>query len=459
MNSFDVFDTLIARRTLTTHYVWEQLEKEFNILGFAKQRPVPDDGSKSFLEIYQALVNNGFIPSDLMKPIMDREVELEIEHSYPIQENMDRVADGDLLISDMYLPGSIILQMVRAAGLNRQVTIYQSNADKGKGIVWKKLLPNPPNLHLGDNEHTDLNQPRTYGISAELCNQHIPSQVEKFLLNNDLRNLGFLVREVRLRNSIDSYKEYFNLSCQVNLPLIFIMLEQLHRKHKDRPIVFLGRDCQLMWRIYNSYYGTAYYLPFSRKVAYNQPELAAKYLKLHVPTNGVLVDISSTGETWTFMSNYGDFDIQAVIYSDDVSRPYLPNTFSYLTKNSECGQTNLVLEIMNCGDHGHLDSLTDLGENLIKTNFANTELPFEIIQAVHTPMYDAAELSQYYKVAIREELNRKSDEALKTMFATFSSTICAQQNLLTTLKEFHKSETIYHEEILTIRKNLRTINQ
>lgn len=458
MNSFDVFDTLIARRTLTTHYVWQQLEQEFNIPAFASQRPIPDDGTKTFLEVYQALVSSGVISADLLKPLMDRELALEIAHSYPIQENMDRVNDGDMLISDMYLPASAILQMVRAAGLNRQVTIYQSNADKGKGIVWQKLAQNPPDLHLGDNEQTDFKQPISCGINAELCNQSNPSQVEKFLFNNDFNNLGFLIREVRLRNNFVNFKNYFELSCQVNLPLIFVILEQLHRKHKDRPIVFLGRDCQLMWRIYNSYYGTAYYLPFSRKIAYNQPELAAKYLKLHTPTNGILVDISSTGETWTFMSKYGNFDVQTVIYSDDVNRPYLPNNFSYLTKNSECGQTNLVLEIMNCGDHGHLDSLDELGENLVKANFADTDLPFEIIEAVHTPIYDTEELSQFYRAAIREELNKKSDEMLRTMFVTLSSTICAQQTLLTDLKEFHTSETKYHEEILEIRKNLRTPN-
>ncbi len=458
MNSFDVFDTLIARRTITTHHVWNVMAREFDLPNFASQRPAPDDGTKSFLEIYQALVSNGSIPAELMKPLMDREIALEIEHSYPIQENMDRVSDGDILISDMYLPGSVILQMVRAAGLNRQVTIYQSNADKGKGIVWQKLALNPPKLHLGDNEHTDLQQPISYGINAELCSQSKPSQAEEFFLNNDFGNLGFLVREIRLRNSSVEAKNYFDLSCQVNLPLIFVMLEQLHRKHKDRPIVFLGRDCQLMWRIYNSYYGTAYYLPFSRKVAYNQPELAARYLKLHTPDNGILVDISSTGETWTFMSNYGDFDFQTVIYSDDIERPYLPSTFSYLTKNSDCGQTNLVLEIMNCGDHGHLDSLTELGDKLVRANFADTELPFEIIEAVHSPIYDAEELSQIYRAAIRDELNRKSDEQIREMFVVLSSTICAQQILLTNLKEFHNSETKYHEEILEIRKNLRTTN-
>jgi hypothetical protein len=453
MNSFDVFDTLIARRTVTTHYVWQQLEKEFNIPAFASQRPIPDDGTKTFLEVYQALVSSGVISAELLKPLMDRELALEIEHSYPIQENMDRVNDGDMLISDMYLPAPAILQMVRAAGLNRQVTIYQSNADKGKGIVWKELMSSPPALHLGDNYVTDLQQPQEHDIRAELYTGSMPNDLEK-----SLETLGLLTREIRLRNNVTAHKDYFELACQINLPLIFVMAEQIHRKFADRPIVFLGRDCQLLWRIFNAYYRTAFYLPFSRKVAYTQPELAAEYIKSHSPDNAVLIDISSTGETWTHMAKYGNFDMLSMIYSDSEPRPYLPNTFSYLTTNSVCGQTNLVLEIMNCGDHGYLDSLEKLGRNLIKANFANTELPEEIIAATHFPVYDAVDLARFYKVGIRNQLSIMTDQNLASWFNQLSTIICSQIDMLTNLEEFHKKETGYHEQIIAIRKQIKNEN-
>lgn len=453
MNSFDVFDTLIARRTVTTHWVWEQLEKEFGIPGFASQRPIPDDGTKTFLEVYQTLVANGVISADLLQPLMDREVELEIEHSYPIQENMDRVADGDMLISDMYLPGATILQMVRAAGLNRQVTIYQSNADKGKGIVWKELMQNPPALHLGDNHLTDYQQPLAHGIRAELYPGTQLNELEK-----SLQVIGLLTREIRLRNNVTDFKEYFDLACSVNLPLIFVMAEQIHRRAGNRPIVFLGRDCQLLWRVFNAYYRTAHYLPFSRKVAYNQPELAAEYLKGHSLSNSIFVDISSTGETWTHMSKFGNFDMLSVIYSDSEDRPYLPASFSYITKNSVCGQTNLVLEIMNCGDHGHLDSLEKLGNRLIKANFAETELPEGVIAATHYPVYDAVDLAKFYKVQIRQLLNNLTDQNLAAWFNQLSATICSQMGMLTNLEEFHEKETVYHEEIISIRKKIKNEN-
>ena len=456
MNSFDVFDTLIARRSITTHEVWKRMAIEFNIPDFDQVRPLPDDGSLSFDGIYEQLITRGYITSDIKDALMKREIELEIENSFGIQENLDRVEDGDLLISDMYLPAAVILQMVRDAGLNKQVTIYQSNADKGNGKVWRELNFKPI-IHLGDNPHTDYNQPRAHGFNAELYKGSEFTEVEEYLSKNKFQQIARLCREIRLTNSpvTPPTTGYFRLSSQINLPLLFVIIEQLKRSIGERPIVFLGRDCQLMWRLYNGYFGTAYYLPFSRKVAYTQSTLAAEYLKKHSPENSVIVDISSTGETWTHMAKYGRFNVKSVIYSDSEERNYLPDTFSYITKNSICGQTNLVLEIMNCGDHGHLDSLGQLGNGFISAVFAEPELSFEMIQSIHTPVYDAVDLTSFYKESIVEELKAKTDEELASMFNMLSSTISKQTIMLNSLPEFTKKEDTYHRQILEIRKQFK----
>lgn len=449
MNTFDVFDTLLARRSITTHEVWDRMAKEFNLPEFGRLRPIPDDGSLSFDGIYNALVNNGSIPSGMKSILMKREIELEIENSFGIQENLDRVQDGDILISDMYLPASVILQMVRAAGLNRQVTIYQSNADKGNGRVWRELKLKPT-IHLGDNIHTDFNIPKNHGFNVELYTGSEFTTAERYLSDNKFNKIARLCREIRLTNIITT--DYFKLANQLNLPLLFVTIEQLRRSIGDRPIVFLGRDCQLMWRLYNAYFGTAFYLPFSRKVAYNHSDVAAQYLRSHSPENGVFVDISSTGETWTHMSKFGRFDVKSVIYSDSEDRDYLPNTFSYITTNSVCGQTNIILEIMNCGDHGHLNSLTPIGNGFISAEFAEPELPFEVVEHIHTPIYDAVDLVQFYKDSILTELAAVTDEELCKMFNVLSSSICSHTGILSLLPLFTKREDEYHEQILKIRK-------
>lgn len=453
MNSFDVFDTLIARRFYTTNSVWKQIGVEYNLKNFEIDRPKPDDGTRTFQEIYNELVRLHLIPSELKNLLMDREVELEIDNSFGIIENLDKVQEGDLLISDMYLPAHVILQMVRAAGLNKQVTIHQSNRDKGTGRIWNILSSNPPDLHLGDNLQTDVIMPTHYGIRTQHYKDSNYTSNENFLMQNNLYNIAHLVREIRLSNNIYNSKEYFQLANQFNLPLIFVMLEQINRSIQT-PITFLGRDCQSMHKIFNAYFRTAYYLPFSRKVAYLQPEISAIYLNTMKTDDMYFVDISSTGETWNHMAKFGCYNVKSIIYGDAVNRPYLPNTFSYITKNSQCGDTNLMLEILNCADHGVLDNLQLVGNNNVLTTFGERELPDEIIIAVQTPIYDAVNLCDYYRVLVKNELHSLSDDQLAALFRYFTRQICKEINLSLSIPNFHNVETEYHQQIISLRKQI-----
>ena len=65
MNSFDVFDTLIARRFYDSKSIWFQIGKEYGIDNFENFRPIPDDGSKTFEQIYNELVNKGYISENI----------------------------------------------------------------------------------------------------------------------------------------------------------------------------------------------------------------------------------------------------------------------------------------------------------------------------------------------------------------------------------------------------------
>ena len=103
MNSFDVFDTLLARRYFTSDPIWHHLSAEFNLPDFVQQRKAADTGGRSYEQIYDYLVDTNAIAADQRNVIATRELELEIETSFPIQKNIDRVKDGDILISDMYL--------------------------------------------------------------------------------------------------------------------------------------------------------------------------------------------------------------------------------------------------------------------------------------------------------------------------------------------------------------------
>jgi len=449
MNTFDVFDTLLARRHITSDPIWHQMEREYNIPGFVDARKSADTGTRGLREIYSKLVDNGIVPATLMDEFVRREIELEISVCFPVQQNIDRVQHGDVLISDMYLPGSAIMQLVRSVGMNRQVTLYQSNGDKSNGTIWPRLLKTQSGTHLGDNRHSDFNVPRQFNVDAEWYAGTGLNTVEQNTFDQGFANVALLCREIRLRNN-PADPTYFNLACDVNLPALFMLAELVHRTAGSRDIVFLGRDCQLLYKLYTAYYGTAYYLPFSRKVAFDQPADAVNYLQTHSPHMPLYVDISSTGGTWAQLAPYANLDVLVAIYSDMAyytpERPVPPDSFTYLTTNTQIGQTNLLIEMFNCGDHGHLKKINIIDRNLMQAEFAEPELPKSLVYAVHTPINQAVELSSIYADAIREELSAQTGDSLKTVFGQLAMMLCNQVGLLADSRKFLEQETKYLEQ-------------
>jgi predicted HAD superfamily hydrolase len=124
IKSFDVFDTLIARRFINNDQILENIEQTLRIPNFVKFRKLADTGKRSIVDIYNFLVQSRVLTQTVADAAMELEYSLEILHTFPIAENIKKVNHGDLLISDMYLSAPMILEMVRNAGLDKQVTIY-----------------------------------------------------------------------------------------------------------------------------------------------------------------------------------------------------------------------------------------------------------------------------------------------------------------------------------------------
>lgn len=459
MNSFDVFDTLIARRYISSDIIWEVIEEKFKIQNFKKERISSDNGQRSFDEIYIDLYNKKIITDlNILKNVKEFEIRLEIENSFAIQKNLDLINHGDLLISDMYLNAPTILNLVRSCGLDKQVSIYQSNGDKGNGKVWLDLINDKPDLHIGDNRHTDNAKPSEFGFKTALFTGSELNECEKFLFNSKLNNLALLCREIRLKNNPKNNENFFDISNQLNLPFLFVCCELLFRDLQDKNITFLGRDCQLLWAIYNSFYKNSFYTPFSREVAFNQPELSIQYLLNNsYKEDNVFVDISSGGNTWGFLNKFAKLNTKAIIFSDGSMPVFdIPETFTYVTKNSECGETNSLLEIFNCGDHGRIKFLKKITDKIILTEYAEKEILPEIIKAIHEPIKQSVMLKDIYSFNIRRELSNKTQEELMKLFIVFSSNICNQKHIYNHLPSFEKIEGDYFREIQQLHQNAKS---
>jgi len=454
MNSFDVFDTLIARRYINSDSIFQTLQRELNAPGFLEARKRADSNGRNLYQIYDSLVEQGIVSPGDRNRIINREIELEMEACIPVQSNLDRVQDGDMLISDMYLPASAILALVRSAGLNCQVTLYQSGGDKSTGSVWRKFKPNTLGMHLGDNQHSDYKMPITAGIHAEWFNPATDfNDLELTIFNAKYEKLAFLSREIRLRNNLTSnIKPFFDLANGANLPLLFMLSELIYRRYSGRNIVFLGRDCQLLHSLYESYYGLAYYLPFSRKVAYQHPETAIRYLQTHSPENAVYFDMSSTGGTWEYLN--AGIDICVAIYSDiyfyTPTKPKLPAEFKYITSNSVIGATGFMLEVMNCGNHGPLSEINHFQDQLMQVKFGEPEILPDIVRGIHLPFQSAKNLKVIYRDSIRKELASLETERLIQNFGQLAVYISEKKSLLSKIPQFFEKENAYTTSFSTI---------
>jgi predicted HAD superfamily hydrolase len=129
MNSWDVFDTLLARKFINPKTVFDEVEKRIGDPEFKSKRIAAEKETKrdegNYWDIYRLL------------PEYDPQVELdvEMEHNYPIMENLMRVQDGDLILSDMYLPPDFIMSMLRNCGLEADVDIIVTRYGKKHGYM------------------------------------------------------------------------------------------------------------------------------------------------------------------------------------------------------------------------------------------------------------------------------------------------------------------------------------
>lgn len=428
MKSFDVFDTLIGRRFINNDNILEEVQRILNIHNFVNYRKAADTGKRNIFEIYEAMVQSQLIPKAIADKALELEYSLEISNAFPIIENIKKVNHGDLLISDMYLTGAMILEMVRSAGLDKQVTIYQSNRDKHTGKLWERLK-SATFLHLGDNKRSDYDVPISFGINSELYPGTHFTEIEEKISKSTSKSLSCLMREVRLRLDHKFVTtEFLNTSTQFNLPALMILCELINRTYPNRSMVFLGRDCQLLQKMYSTFYNNtkSVYLPFSRKIAFLYPDLCIEYINSHSPANSVLFDLNSTGTTWSRLSKLKKIEVGVAIFLNDqqylTSTHLLPDSFSYITKNNQI-VTNIMYELLNLADHGSISSLSKLTDGVIVAGYDDKEVSNDIISDIHQPILQAIALNKFYKESIRSELLSVSTEILIDTYRSLVSLI------------------------------------
>jgi predicted HAD superfamily hydrolase len=209
MNSWDCFDTLVARRFVEPYTIFEEVGRRLGIEKFSKLRRWAEKNSdRTYEGIYKNLPN---IDSNI-------EFQVELEHCFGIVENINKVQDGDIIVSDMYLTKDQIRQILISCGLKKDVEIYVTPDGKHRGTIWSSLPK--IDLHVGDNLRSDVESPRSYGITAEHYTGHQFNETEKFVSDFDFE-LACWMRYVRLQCPYSRGDKLFWLDqSNLNLPVL-----------------------------------------------------------------------------------------------------------------------------------------------------------------------------------------------------------------------------------------------
>jgi hypothetical protein len=203
MNSWDCFDTLIARSFHSPKSIFDIVGKKIGDLSFTQKRIDAERLSKhkTYEDIYAHL------------PQYDStlEIQTEKEYSFPILENWNRVKDGDIIISDMYLSSSQIRDLLDHHGFNKDIRIISTYGGKHSGRVWSSLKNSKINIenHYGDNLHSDIKMSRSFGFNSIFFGGNEFTQEERYLSDNNQYFLAALMRRARLSNPYFAPKSSF----------------------------------------------------------------------------------------------------------------------------------------------------------------------------------------------------------------------------------------------------------
>ncbi len=378
--SYDIYDTLIARRFVSPDSAIKDFCRKNN-LDF-ERRMAADNGARSLTEIYDSL--------GLSHELMNRELAEESQSYIPIKENIERLRVSDRLVSDTYLHVDQLRSLLKPLGIINQ-DLHVSNSGKWTGTYWSQLAEaDRPLVHIGDNPISDVSKPHSFGIRTLRYKNSELSDFEKKIAEHNFQ-LACLVRECRLRTLTNRSDIAISVAVKFNLPFLFAVSEIISALQKQ--FVFLGRDSYQLHRIYSSYYQPSQIVPFSRYLM-SDTELAGRYLKRHVDDSRTIVDLTSTGYTW---SRLGDvFDVLSIFYIDDwaYAAPVTkPTKFNFLFRSSEVPIPE-TLEFLNASFDGPVLEID--ADSLAPKAFGAKELEKDDVEQMRSTSEVFTQFSKFY---------------------------------------------------------------
>lgn len=251
LQTFDIFDTLIARRCIEPRQVFQEVEARTGVVGFVAARIQAElqvhDREYTLGDVYLQLRRSLSITELAAEELMQTEVLVELENVLPIAQHIQELPQDAVLITDMYLPVPVIREMLKRAGIAHDCPILIGAHGKARGDVWRHLAAEGLQcVHLGDNVSSDVQVARACGMRARLTRIATPTAFERLLLAHDAPAAARALRAARLQTVAVGVPEWlYRLQFELNVP--FLLTSAIDLLHKasvgdSRKVLFASRD-------------------------------------------------------------------------------------------------------------------------------------------------------------------------------------------------------------------------
>ena len=284
--SFDIFDTLLMRKTLYPDQIFEIMEDRaikngINISGFVHTRKIAEgplwSGKFEFKDIYIRIQELLQLSDEDRDWLMDLEIAVEKSCIVPRRDLVDAFnyakQNGKyiVLVSDMYHSKETISEILSGIGVTGYDEIiisaeYGHSKAGGLFLDAKKKCGEGTILHIGDNPNADVKPAMQNGIDTFLIESSrdilqkspLGELIDHARNSNELSLLGLVASEVyNSPFSLDSNKIHIsdvkNMIYSFIAPLatgFMLWIKNMIIAENYEGILFSARDCYVMKKMY-----------------------------------------------------------------------------------------------------------------------------------------------------------------------------------------------------------------
>ena len=285
--SFDIFDTLLIRPYVKPTDLFLHIEKLYKIKGFYKNRIMAEKLARGkYIDFEEVTLNQIYEEIDeKYKRFKEIEIELE-ERILTTHKENKKIYDYALslgkkiiITSDMYLPKKTIEKILTKNNYTNYYKLYLSSdlmLTKASGNLYKYIIEDlkvaPSSImHIGDNFHSDFNNPKLYGIDSIYIEKIIDTFLEnniraKKLLNENKNNIGISImlglsafscinKNDKKENNNDKENNYWrNFGFVYGGPAVFGYMNWLKKqiiKDNINEVLFVARDGYSLKKVFD----------------------------------------------------------------------------------------------------------------------------------------------------------------------------------------------------------------